>query len=165
VGDAATALLTGVSAGLIYPRPGQIAQEWGISKLSTSGIFFISGTLAKTGASSPSMGSSITNLPNMLSTKLYDHSFFRMVHLRMINCFLLLIFLACTVQSGLILKTGDMLQAASAWPALLFGMVSHGLPLWAVSNFRILCFLDLADIELHCMIHSVNTLISTTPKN
>lgn len=60
-------LIMGVAVGLICPRPGQIAQRWGLSKWSTSGIFLV---------------------------------------------------------SGLTLKTGDILQAASAWPAALFGVVS-----------------------------------------
>ncbi|KAG0589824.1 hypothetical protein M758_1G048600 [Ceratodon purpureus] len=60
-------LLTGVTVGLICPRPGQIAQQWGLSRWSTFGIFLV---------------------------------------------------------SGLSLKTGDILQAASAWPAALFGVVS-----------------------------------------
>lgn len=37
------ALITGVVVGLVYPRSGQIAHQWGLSKWSTSGIFLISG--------------------------------------------------------------------------------------------------------------------------
>jgi hypothetical protein len=36
-------LITGVAVGLICPRPGQIAQRWGLSKWSTFGIFLASG--------------------------------------------------------------------------------------------------------------------------
>lgn len=43
------ALITGVVVGLVYPRSGQIAHQWGLSKWSTSGIFLISGLTLKTG--------------------------------------------------------------------------------------------------------------------
>lgn len=61
------ALITGVLIGLAYPRPGQIMQQWGVSRWTTSTIFVI---------------------------------------------------------SGLTLKTGDIVKAAKAWPAALFGVVS-----------------------------------------
>jgi hypothetical protein len=40
-----TALVTGVAVGLTFPQPGQLMQQWGVSKWTTSAIFVISGEL------------------------------------------------------------------------------------------------------------------------
>ncbi len=40
-----TALVTGVAIGLTFPQPGQLMQQWGVSKWTTSAIFVISGEL------------------------------------------------------------------------------------------------------------------------
>lgn len=39
------ALITGVLIGLTYPRPGQIMQQWGVSRWTTSAIFVTAGEL------------------------------------------------------------------------------------------------------------------------
>jgi hypothetical protein len=48
-----------------------------------------------------------------------------MVHLRIAAIFADKLLLDFDGDSGLTLKTGDILQAASAWPAALFGVVSN----------------------------------------
>jgi uncharacterized membrane protein len=44
-----TALVTGVAVGLTFPQPGQLMQQWGVSKWTTSAIFVISGLTLSTG--------------------------------------------------------------------------------------------------------------------
>jgi predicted Na+-dependent transporter len=43
------ALVTGVAVGLTFPQPGQLMQQWGVSKWTTSAIFVISGLTLSTG--------------------------------------------------------------------------------------------------------------------
>ncbi|KAH9557854.1 hypothetical protein CY35_07G106600 [Sphagnum magellanicum] len=43
------ALVTGVAIGLTFPQPGQLMQQWGVSKWTTSAIFVISGLTLSTG--------------------------------------------------------------------------------------------------------------------